>query len=74
MGGSTTRAPVRRLYEACKDCPDNAGIPGTFGVCQRGYENFYARASKTPACPKAAARHERFKKERERQALFLKHK
>lgn len=66
MGGATTRRQVRRMYEACKTCPKNCS---GFGVCSEGYENFYARVSKKPACPKAAAEHARFLRERSLSAL-----
>ena len=37
------------MFEACKTCPDNIG---TYGICKKGFENFYKRKSKTSRCPK----------------------
>lgn len=45
----TSRQPVQHMYEQCKQCPDN--ISG-YGVCKRGFENFYARRTKKVACPR----------------------
>ena len=44
--------PVRRMYEVCKCCPEN--IP-TYGICKKGYQNFYCRKTKNPDCPVVAA-------------------
>ncbi len=51
----TTRKAVRKLWPACRSCPENEGVPGSYGLCRAGYENFYCRANKKSACPKADA-------------------
>lgn len=49
MGGSTTRKPVIKPYNACKNCEDN--IFG-YGKCAKGYDNFYYRKGKDNRCDK----------------------
>lgn len=44
-----SRKPVRHMYGPCRECPDN--IPG-YGVCKRGFDNYYERRTKKNACPK----------------------
>lgn len=44
---STTRKPVRKMYDACKNCPDN--IHG-YGKCRKQYDNFYCRRGKDNHC------------------------
>lgn len=44
---STTRKPVRNMYDACRICADN--ISG-YGKCKKQYDNFYYRKGKNNHC------------------------
>lgn len=44
---STTRKPVRNMYDACRNCADN--ISG-YGKCKKQYDNFYYRKGKNNHC------------------------
>lgn len=52
MGGQATRMSVRRMYHACKTCPQNIA---SYGVCKAGYQNFYCRRTKKSKCPAVIA-------------------
>ena len=41
----TTRMPIRKMYEACKE-----NCSG-YGTCKRGFENWYSRRTKDNGCP-----------------------
>lgn len=49
MGGASTRTAIKRMFEACKSCPDNIR---SYGICKRGFENYYCRKSKQSHCPR----------------------
>ena len=56
MGKSTTRNPIKRLYDSCNKCDKN--ISG-YGTCKSGYENWYYRKSKNNGCDKCQNRFNR---------------
>ena len=51
----TNRQATLHQYDECKTC--NYNIAG-YGVCRKGYDNYYARKNKKNGCPKIEGKKE----------------